>query len=205
MNQPSEQDSWGKVPHKWRITAAIEKRLPAMDKIVGWTLTNALIAALAIFVIVLFFMGSNITVQFLVMGLSVIGGIAGAHFIYRSLEQEKRIQFFEGEQVLLESKSPSTYVVVVSLGDQDVPLEPFSANVYLTNLGILAERRNMGEMGLFIPLDMITNYAPHKNGIRIRTQDPRHGYMEALVFVDERDRWMSGIQEQINKIARIYR
>jgi hypothetical protein len=131
-------------------------------------------------------------------------GIASVLFIYRQIDQEKSLQFFEGESVILKSESGKSFAMLTAIGDQDLPLEPIRANIYMTNLGILAEKPGTGEATLFIPVDRITDFSPHQQGIRIRFADVGHPYAEAMIFVDDRNAWMQKMWETLNRGRKTY-
>ena len=203
---PQADGSWKSVHiYKGGIRGRIEPYLPRIDKLVGGALTYAAIGALAVLVGFLYLLGSSVSVQLIAIVFGVFGGLIAVHFLNRSLDQEKNVQFFEGENIILESKTPGTYAVVVRLGERDVPLEPIQCNTYLTSLGILAERQGTGEAALFIPLDMITDISPSREGIRVRAADPRYQNIEAAFYLQNRDVWLREIGNQIDKMSKIYR
>jgi|GEM_PF-6786314 len=134
--------------------------------------------------------GPRFGIDLLLFAVAIISAFIGAYFIYIHIDQERNIQFFEGEDVVLTSTSDNNYADPLSFGDQDIPLEPIKANIYLTNVGILAERKGSGEAAVFIPHDMIREYSPYQNGIRIRYVDENMIFNEVLIIVDHREIWL---------------
>jgi hypothetical protein len=145
--------------------------------------------------------GGSLTLDAITVLTGVAGGAVAAYFIYKSLEQEKALEFHGEEEVILESKSSKSYVVVVSIGEQDFPFEPLRVNIYLTNIGILCEPPGSGESEVFIPLDKITEFAPHQNGIRVRYVDINIQYAEVLLYVDDKNRWIQTLASTLNARA----
>ena len=122
--------------------------------------------------------------------IAIISALAGAFFMFRTIDQERNVQFYEGEQILLSSTSSTTYACQLSIGDQDLSLEPMNANIYLTNLGILVERKGTGEAAVFIPIDMIREYISFQNGVKVRFTEPNMMFNEILLIVDNTNIWM---------------
>lgn len=128
----------------------------------------------------------------LMLMLSVFAvSIPVTYVMVKSLEFERNIQFYDGEEVILESKSSGTFVAILSMGDQDVPLEPIHCNTYLTTMGISAEPKGSGEIALFIPRDTIRDFGAHRKGIAVRFMDINGMFKEALLMVDNRNAWLS--------------
>jgi len=172
--------------------------LTDMDHLMRLFLPYFVIFTAAAFILFVYYSGPSMTLDVIMSVVGVVAGVVVVYFIYRSLEQEKSLQFFEGEKVILTSTSPRTYAVITALGDKDISLQPIRANVYLTNMGIIAERPGTGEAALFIALDMINDFGPDGKGIRIRYADPQHPFAEAMIFVEERDRWLQTLATRLN-------
>jgi len=171
----------------------ISPRPGFVDRMVGGILSYMVVAALVAVVIVFYFLGSSSTIDVLMEVIGVAAGVVTVHFLWRSLNQERVLAFFDGEEVRLKSEGRRTYVVVTSVGDKDVSLQPLNATLYLTNIGVVAEKPGSGEVILFIPLDRISDFGPNQGGIKVRFVDARHQYSEALLFVDDRDAWVDGM------------
>jgi hypothetical protein len=200
------QEPWKEVhTYKGGIRGTLDRLMSKFDKMVSGAMTYVVIAALAILVIILYLTGSSLSMKLITAAIGITGGLFGAYFINKSLDQEKNVQFFQGEQIILESKTPKTYAAISALGDQEVPLEAIKANIYLTNLGVLAERQGSGEATLFVPLDLMTDIAPYHQGLRIRAQDPRNQSIEVILYIEDRERWIREITDQIQKMSRIVR
>jgi hypothetical protein len=88
--------------------------------------------------------------------------------------------------------------VVSSIGDEDFPFEPHRANIYLTNIGLLAESPGVGEAIVYVPLDKITEFAPYQNGIRIRYVDINIQFAEVVVYVEDRNAWIQTLANVLN-------
>ncbi|MFH0862954.1 MAG: hypothetical protein V1875_08000 [Candidatus Altiarchaeota archaeon] len=205
-SSPHADSSWKSVhTYKGGLRGRIEPHLPELDRLVSGALGYAALGSLVVLVALLYFAGSSLSVQLITMAVGVFGGLIGVYFLNRSFDQEKNLQFFEGEKIILESKTPGTYAVVAKLSDRDIPFEPIRSNIYLTNLGILAERQGTGEAALFIPLDMITDVSPSREGIRVGAVDPRNQNMEVVLYLENRDAWLREISGQIDRLARINR
>jgi hypothetical protein len=170
-----------------------------LDVLMGTLLPYLVMLIVGIFILYVYYMGSSLTLNLVMEFIGIIAGAVSVYYIYQSLGQEKNIQFFEGERLLLKSTTPNTYVVVTSLGDKDVPLNPIKSNIYLTNIGIIAEPPGTGEYAVYIPLDMITDYSMKQNGIRIRYHDTYHRFIEAMIFVDDKDAWIRSLSSMLSQ------
>ena len=169
----------------------------ALDRFVPYIVILVL-GAIGVYV---YFMGRSLTLDVVTVLIGIAGGVIAAYFIHQSLEQERTLEFLGGEEVMLESKGHKSYVNILSIGDQDFPSEPISANIYLTNIGILCEPPGAGESDVYIPLDKITEFAPHQNGIRIRYIDVNIQFVEVLLYVDDRNKWIQTLATTLNARA----
>jgi len=84
------------------------------------------------------------------------------------------------------------------VGEQDFPFEPVRANIYLTNIGILCERPSSGESEVYVPLDKITGFEPHQNGVKVRYVDVNVQYAEVILYVDDPGRWIQTLAATLN-------
>ncbi len=173
--------------------ARISPKPGFVDRMVGSVLGYMVIAALVGVVVVFYFLGSSSTMDVLLEVLGVAAGVVTVNFLWRSLNQERVLSFFDGEEVRLKSEGARTYIVMASVGDKDVALQPLKATLYLTSLGVVAEKPGSGESVMFIPLDRISDFGAKQGGINVRFIDVKHQYCEALLFVEDRDSWMDGI------------
>lgn len=136
----------------------------------------------------------SINLEFFLILTSVLLAVAASYFMLKYLDQERNLQLFDGETVLLTSNSPATYAVIMSVGDQDTHLSPIRSNIFLTNFGIVVEPKNMpGEIALFVPYDMIRQSRRHQNGLVVRYMDVKGMFIEALFIVDGRQMWLDKI------------
>jgi len=172
--------------------------LTDIDRLMGSNVAYLVVFFLAVVVVYAYATNAFVRLDVALELVGIIAGIGAVFVIYKNIDQEKNIQFFQGEKVILESKTPKTYAMLAALGDVDLPPEPIRANIYLTNMGVLAERPGTGEAAIFIPLDRITDFGPEQAGIRIRYVDVRYPFAEALIFVDDRNRWMQELFDVIN-------
>jgi hypothetical protein len=170
---------------------------PIFDKLLPYVIILVL-GSLAVFV---YLTGRSLTLDVITVVIGVAGGVIAAYFLNFRLSQEKKLEFHEGEEVILQSTDTKSHVVILSIGDEDFPFEPIKANIYLTNIGILAEPPDSGEVVVYVPLDKITEFAPHQNGIRIRYVDVNIQFAEVLLYVDDRDTWIQTLANQLNAVA----
>ena len=168
----------------------IEKLLPYVVIVVVGSIAAAI-----------YFLGSSLTIDAMIVLAGIAGGFLVSYFIYLSLSQEKTLEFAEGEEVILASTDPKTHVVLMSVGEHDFPLEPVKANIYLTNLGIICEPKGTGETAVFVPIEKITEFSPHQNGLRLRYVDVNIQYAEIVVYVDDRENWIQTIASMIGAKA----
>jgi hypothetical protein len=176
--------------------------MPRIDKAAGRLLPWGIIAGGALLAAVAYFAGPSLTLDVGTIILGVFAGLVAAYFIYRSLEQERTLTFFDGEEVRLTSSDTKTFMVIIAQGDKDLPLQPLRATLHLTNLGIIAEYPGAAEAAAFIPLDRIVDFDPHQGAIRVRFMDVKHQYAEALLYVDDRDLWMRTLADELAKRLR---
>jgi hypothetical protein len=169
--------------------------LNRLDKLTGFLLPYVAMTVVAVMALYVYFQGPSVGFGVFMEAAGIAGGILVVYFMYVKIGQEKTLQFFDGEEMLLKSTGNKTYLVITSVGDRDIPLEPIRANLYLTTLGITAERPDAGEAAVFIPLDGMKEYAAYQRGIRIRYVDPRYSWAEAMIYVDDRDAWMLKLNE----------
>lgn len=134
-----------------------------------------------------------VLIDVLMLAFAVISALAGAYLFFKYIDQERHIQFLEGEKPILASTGDRTYIAQLSIGDQDTAFEPIPSRLYLTNLGILAQHKASGEAALFIAHDMIVDYSHFQNGIRIRFTEPNMMFNEILLIVDDLNAWMQMI------------
>ncbi len=137
--------------------------------------------------------GFTITLDTVLVVLSFTIAIVVSYFMLKSFGQERHIQFFDGEEVILSSTSSGTYAQLMSVGDSDVHEAPLHSNIYLTNFGIVVEPKNTGDIMMFVPYDMIRHFRPHLNGILVRSIDIKGQFNETLFIVDDRQSWLEAI------------
>ncbi|MBU0762398.1 MAG: hypothetical protein KKD39_05180 [Candidatus Altiarchaeota archaeon] len=125
--------------------------------------------------------------------LSFVLAFVVSYFMLKSFGQERHVQFYAGEEIILKSISDKTYAALVSMGDQDVNIVPVHSNIYLTNMGLVVEPKGSGEIALFVPRDMIRDFRPHQNGISVRYIDIKGVYTEVLLIVDDRQAFLEEI------------
>jgi hypothetical protein len=164
------------------------------------------------FVAVLAFMGYSYfkygaipvsTSIFLVVGVSV--GVCVSYFIYNSFfEREREMTFEPDEQVILQRKYPDKSVIIPQIiGHGDAAaMSPNEVNLYLTNMGIVAETPGSGEPVLYIPFgdiqEMQTINRLLLKYIRIRYIDHNNLLAEVLLYVGkDTDRWAESIGRMI--------
>ncbi len=133
---------------------------------------------------------SGFNIDILLVGIAVLAGLASTYFIYHSLQQEKKMQFFPEEQLIIASTSERTFATLLRVGDRTFPLDPIHANIYLTNIGISCEPKGSGEVAIFIPLDLISDFGLYQAGIMIRYADPQSPVNETYLLVDDKEHWM---------------
>jgi len=170
-----------------------------LDRVTAKVMPYLAIFALLVLVVSLFLLGGSEISKLLIPLFGVSAGVVASYYIYLHLEQEKKVDFMEGEDVLLESTSSRSYVVYKSVGEQDLPFEPVRVNTYLTNLGILCEPPGSGESVIYVPLDKITEFRPHNNGLLVRYVDVNFQYAEVLLYVGDVDKWMRELNSQLNQ------
>lgn len=141
-------------------------------------------------------------IEFMLSILAISSAAFGFFFLFKTFDQEKKIQFYDNENVLLTSTGDNNYVVLKSVGDRDVPLAPVSANIYLTNIGILCEKKGHGEAILYIPLDSVVNFSMHSNGLLFRYYVTNSQINEAVIFVDDKDEWINVLSSMVTHAPR---
>jgi hypothetical protein len=169
--------------------------LTRLDRLTNFLLPYVAMTVVGVMAVYIYFRGSSVGFDVIMEAAGIALGILAVYFMYIKMGQEKSLQFFDGEDVLLKSSGEKTYLVIPSVGDADIPLEPIKANLYLTNLGIIAEKHDAGEATVFISLDGVKEYAAYQRGIRIRYVDPRYSFAEAMLYVDDRDAWIQKLNE----------
>jgi hypothetical protein len=126
----------------------------------------------------------------LMIFLGTVVGLASAYHLLHSFGQDRRMQFYEGEQVILTSSSTSTHAIITHVGDAEINLSPLRGTIYLTTLGIVVEPPDTGFVGMFIPLDQIQNFTRQNNGLLIRYYDLNRGITDSVLYVDNIQDWM---------------
>ncbi|MBD3388603.1 MAG: hypothetical protein GF416_06000 [Candidatus Altiarchaeales archaeon] len=171
------------------------------DSIIGRALPYVAIAVLLLALSYAYLSGPSLKFEALALGFGVVAGIVSAYYIYLSISQEKTLELHEEEEIILRSASPSSHFVIVSIGEKDFPFSPTKAIIYLTNLGLMAETSNSGEASLFIPLDRISEFAIHQNGLRVRYMDVNLQFAEVMLYVDNPVAWLEKLAEVLNERA----
>ena len=149
-----------------------------IDKVANFIVFGAILGFLAI----IYLFGS-------VMGLSTIAVLLGTVGLYYNYNQERSLFLPEGEEIIFKSTGNS-HLLFVSIGEQDFPMRPVRVDLYLTNIGVLAEPPNSGETILYVPHYRISEFIPYKdNGLRIRYFDINDQFAEVQIFLKDRDAW----------------
>jgi hypothetical protein len=177
-----------------RMGKAIDS-LTHADKWVSFLLPYVVMAVVVVMGLYIYFQGASAGFDVIMEAAGIAGGALAVYLMYTKMGQEKNLQFFDGEEIILKSSGDKTYLVITSVGDTDIPLEPIKATIYMTTLGIIAERPDAGEASVFIPIDGIKEYAAYQRGIRIRYVDPRYSFAEAMLYVEDRNAWMQKLND----------
>jgi len=145
-------------------------------------------------ILMMFSLFSSVTfvdIILVVIGLGI--GLFAAYVMFHQFSQERAIQFFPGENLILESRGPRSYVVIQYLGNVAFKEEYVKADIYLTNLGTMAEIPGTAKPVLFIPHDTVIEYQPHDSGIIMHYLDHNNQLCEARIYVEDRNAWMNAL------------
>ncbi|MFH1402810.1 MAG: hypothetical protein ABIH11_00900 [Candidatus Altiarchaeota archaeon] len=150
-----------------------------------------MLALLACLVFFIYVFGSALDMGVIALIVGAFAGVLSIFGLYNYFNQEKKLYFPEQEKVLLTSSGNSSYVVFVSIGEQDFPLNPIRSDIYLTNIGVLAEPPSSGESILYIPHYRITELVPYRdNGITLRYFDVNDQFAEVILYLQDRNQWV---------------
>jgi len=133
--------------------------------------------------------------------LGTAAGVFAAYIMYQSFfEREQQMSFAPFEDVILQRKQPDRSLIIpqiIGSGD-DTRYSPSEVNLYLTNIGIVAEQPGLGEPILYIPYidiqEMQTINKMLLKYIRIRYTDHTGILSEVLLYVGkDTDVWAQNI------------
>jgi len=165
------------------------------QRLIPWVIMCAVAALVAFYL----YAGPTMYLDWIFLLMGVLAAIVSVYLLTQRMGQERKMQFYDGEQVLLTSHDSRSFALVTSIGENNVNQTPINATIYLTNMGIIAEPPGTGEIALFIPLDTIHDFTGSQNGIRVRFTDVKHGYTEVLLYVDNRDQWLTTLNGIFNQ------
>ncbi|MDD5111141.1 MAG: hypothetical protein PHG85_01190 [Candidatus Altiarchaeota archaeon] len=128
------------------------------------------------------------TVVYILCGTSI--GIVASYLMYKSyFQREKEMGFAPEEQVILRRKYPEKSLIIPQVigkigVQEDTPME---VNLYLTNIGIVAEQPGAGEPVLYIPFNDIHEMKTIRRMllkyIQMRYTDINNRMAEILLYV----------------------
>ena len=141
----------------------------------------------------------------------IIGGVIGGIILsvaiyYHSFQKEEHMSLYPGEEVILQRKYPNKSLVI----PQDIDAinkmkeSPIEVNLYLTNLGVMAEPPGTGEPILHIAINSIQEMQTINRVlikyIRVRYIDIDNRVSEVLLYLGEdTDRWAERIGKMMLK------
>jgi hypothetical protein len=133
--------------------------------------------------------------------IGTCAGIVASYVMYQSfLQRDRHITFAPDEEVILKRKFPNKSVIIHQIiGHGDSPhSSPAEVNLYLTNMGIVAEPPGSGEPVLYIPFRYIQELQTINRMllkyVRVRYIDIYGMADEVLLYVgDETDVWAEHI------------
>lgn len=135
-----------------------------------------------------------------ILGLGM--GLFAAYILFHQFNQERSIHFFPGENMILKSTGPKSYVVIKNLGEHVFQEEHIKADIYLTNLGIIAEIPDTAKPLLFIPHDTVIEYQPHESGIIMHYLDHNNQLCESMIYVEDRNAWLNTLYSMYSGATR---
>ena len=144
-------------------------------------------------VLLLYYFSSLTFFSVMVLIVGVVLGVFASYILFHSFTQEKTIKFFPGESLILKSSGPGSYVTIKHIGDKTFEDDPLKADLYLTTMGIIAERPDSGTAILYIPHDRVLEYTSYESGIMIRYMDVNYQFSESIIFVDNRNGWINAM------------
>jgi len=152
---------------------------------------TAVIVLSILFLLSYFSYATFFDIILLIIGLGL--GAFASYILFHSFTQERTIKFFPGEQLILKSSGPGSYVVMKHVDEKAYPPEPLKSDLYLTNMGIIAEAPDTGRSILFIPHDKVLDYAPYETGILIHYLGLNNQFSEARIYIEDRSAWINAI------------
>jgi hypothetical protein len=156
------------------------------DRLMGLTVLAVMVGLVGF----IYLFGGVLGLDVIAVVVGIAGGLISVVALYGYFNQEKTLYFPEDEKVLLKSSGGGTHVVFVNIGEQYFPLNPIRADLYLTNIGVLAEPPGSGESILYIPHHRITDLVPYmENGLKVRYFDVNDQFSEVVLYLENRDRW----------------
>jgi len=146
------------------------------------------------FVLLISYFSSLTFINVLLLIIGTVLGVVASYSLMHSFEHEKTIKFFPGEELILKSSGNGSYVLFKHIGDKVFEYDPMKADIYLTNMGIIAEIPESGQMMLYIPHDRVIEYVTYEAGILVRYLDTANQFAESVIYVEDRSAWINSMQ-----------
>jgi hypothetical protein len=137
--------------------------------------------------------------DFILLAVGIIGGLFISYIMYHSFNIQHEVFLTEGEEIVLDSSGSKSYVMLRRVGE-DTPQTVVSVDLYLTNLGILAEDRVRHELVIYIPLDRIVKADIEGKGFKIDFFDEYSGQLSQVLLNVGRgfDQWASALYDYLS-------
>ena len=132
--------------------------------------------------------------DFMLVAIGVGGGLVISYLLFHSFNQQNHVILAEGEEVLIDSSGCGAHIMVRRIGEEN-PQSVLEADLYLTNIGIIAQDPRMHELILYIPLDTIAKADLEGKGIKINYFDEYHNEVAQIVLMvgKSHDEWVRNI------------
>ncbi|MBD3262098.1 MAG: hypothetical protein GF334_10615 [Candidatus Altiarchaeales archaeon] len=138
--------------------------------------------------------------DFILVFLGVAGGLIASYILYHYFTSEKKIPLAEGEEILIDATHGRDHLLLSFTGEESTPQQVISADLYLTNLGVLASDPLTEQTMLYIPLDRIHQADIVEGGLKLSFMAETGDWGEAVLYPQTGfDFWAQKIHESLTQ------
>lgn len=160
------------------------------------------IGCVVVVLITLIFGGQSTIINAMLILLGVLVGVFVSYHMLAMVSEERQLEFYPQEKVILEANEKGKVYVVPQTPDGDFSpdMPGMEVSMYLLNTGILAVPPDSGEAVLFIPLPRIIQFTTEEKffskHLRVHYIDMADQANEVLLFLGKHvDEWSQKLNE----------